>query len=216
MPALGLVGAAQGLGFPLGEAVTRVFGCDFYFPPGRPCASTTRTEDSSPEREGSQSPPLPRWSGRGGRRNLFWKRQEKKGIPKAPAPCCSRRKREKMQVHGVPWGPHHPNFFPLIRCPQPRLYLEEKLHVCTTEVVGPVQLLQDIHGQRDADQNLLNFPLQAFQHLLRAQEGPRLGGREDVPKLSRRGDTQMIPRSTATRSVKTILLPCPRPLDHFF
>ena len=146
---------------------------------------------SSPTRERSQIPPLPQWSGHGGRRNLFWKRQEKKGIPKAPAPCFSRRKREKRQVHGVLWGPHHPNLFPLIRCPQPRLYLEEKLHVCTAEVVGPVQLLQDVHGQRDATQNLLSFPLQAFQHLLGAQEGPSLGGREDVSKVSQRAGTQV-------------------------
>ena len=48
--------------------------------------------------EVSQIPPLPRWSGCGGKRNLFWKRQETKGIPKAPAPCLSRGEREREKA----------------------------------------------------------------------------------------------------------------------
>lgn len=54
-------------------------------------------------------------------------------------------------------------------------YLEEKLHVGAAEVVGSEELLQDIHGQGDATQDLLDLTLQAFQHLVWTQEGPRLG-----------------------------------------
>lgn len=60
-------------------------------------------------------------------------------------------------------------------CPAPRADLEEKLHVGAAEVVGEEELPQDVHGQGDAAQDLLDLPLQAFQHLLRAQEGSSLG-----------------------------------------
>lgn len=66
-----------------------------------------------------------------------------------------------------------------------RPHLEEELHVRTAEVVGPVQLPQDVHGQRDVVQHLLDLALQTLQHLLGAQVGPRLGQTEDVPKSGR-------------------------------
>lgn len=53
-------------------------------------------------------------------------------------------------------------------------YLEEKLHVRATEVVGIEELLEDAHGQGDATQDLLYLTLQALQHLFWAQVGSSL------------------------------------------
>lgn len=72
-------------------------------------------------------------------------------------------------------GRRQPRLIPARPCACGRPHLEEEPHVRTAEVVGPVQRLQDVHGQRDVDQHLLDFALQPFQHLLGAQVGPRLG-----------------------------------------
>lgn len=163
-------------------------------PPRPGCVGAGRGWKAQQRSEGGGSEPtLPRQCGRGGRRHSSWRRPGKKGIPRALAPCLSGggggetgqavglaglhrlQRRDRRQPRPAPARPRA----------RSRPHLEEELHVRTAEVVGPVQLPQDVHGQRDVVQHLLDLALQTLQHLLGAQVGPRLGQTEDVPKSGR-------------------------------
>lgn len=112
-------------------------------------------------------------SGKGKRRREF---------PRHRLPCSSRRERE----NAGPWGAIGPItqlLSPLPAVQNPGCTLK-KSFMFAQQSRRPVQLLQDIQDREMPIRTSLNFPLQAFQHLLGAQEGPCLGGREDVPKLS--------------------------------